>query len=130
MSAIPLIIEALLKDPDVGAIVHDRIFAVQSPQGATLPAIVVVQTSEATGYTLDHRSDGYPEARINLICRADTASRAILLGDAAIKALQNLREGVSGATATFFRAPIDRTDFIDGERAFRRILGWAVRYRA
>ncbi|MGE3246979.1 MAG: DUF3168 domain-containing protein [Beijerinckiaceae bacterium] len=129
MSAIPILIQMLLDDAGVAALVEDRVHAVQAPQNTALPSIVVLQTSEAEDYSIDHSTAGYPEARLTVICRASTAGGAISLGDAVIAALRSKQEGVDSSPATLFKADIDSTDFVDAQKLFRRILGWSVYFR-
>jgi hypothetical protein len=140
MSAIPLIIARLLASEAVWAIVENRVYAVMAPQAdpptardhaymrRRLPDCIVQQTTESEEYSLAHEASDYPEARVVVICRGNTATQAITLGDAVLATLKNVHSDVDGVT--IFREPIDSTDYTDDAQAFRRLLGFRVRYRS
>lgn len=128
MNALTIANTALRAAPAVTAIAGPRIYLVQAPQGDALPSLVITGLSEAEDYTLGNGAGNFPEARIAVICRAPTASQALALGDTVLAALKNLR----GPQATFFREPMDSTDFSPqpAPGMFRRVLGFRVRYRS
>ena len=125
MSAIPHVIAGLQANTPVVALAGARIHAVAAPQAEFFPSIVVLQTSEAEEYSIFEGATSYPESRVTVMCRAQTAGDAIRLGDAVIAALKNVRSG----GVTIWRDQVDSTDFVEDAKIFRRLLGFHVRYR-
>ncbi len=82
-----------------------------------------MQLSEAEDYGLSEGALEYPEARITVMCRAQTASDAIRLGDAVISALKNVNGAVTVAgsptVAAILRDPVDSTDYTDEGKVYR-----------
>jgi Protein of unknown function (DUF3168) len=123
MSAIPLTIAALRSIPAVVTAAGPRIYPVQAPQGAALPHIVVTVGSESEDMTLTGATDR-PEARAMIVIRAATAKET---GDIGAAIISGLKARFGGATE-FYRDPIDSTDYLDGLKVYRRVLGFTVVY--
>lgn len=132
MSAIPIVIEILKKNPNVAALAGPEVHAITAPQGTPLPNAVVSLLSEADEYTMGG-AQSYPDARVSVVCRAQTAGDAIRLGDAAIEALKNVDGLVTVAGAarrvTVMRDQMDSTDYTDDGKVYRRMIGFRLRYR-
>jgi Protein of unknown function (DUF3168) len=123
MSAIPITIAALQQIPAVVAATGGRIFPIQAPQGAALPHLTVTVGSEAEGYCLDG-ADDQPEARVSFVIRASTAKETGDIGAAIIAGLKDRRTpGV-----WFYREPTDFSDYVEGLKCFRRVIGFNCVY--
>lgn len=86
----------LTNDPDVSALVGDRIYPLLVPQDASLPAIAYQRIS--TGREEAHTGpSGLCSARIQLTCIADSYESAKSVADAVRKSL----DGFSGTMGTF-----------------------------
>ena len=134
MSAIPIVIEILKKNPNVVALAGPEVHAITAPQGTPLPNAVVSLLSEAENYTMTEGAMNYPDARVSVVCRALAAGDAIRLGDAVIAALKNVDGLVTVAGAarrvTVMRDQMDSTDYTDDGKVYRRMIGFRLRYRS
>jgi hypothetical protein len=126
MSAIPHTIAALQTLPAVVGFVQTRIHPIQAPQGAALPHIVVNVGSEAENMTLGGATSR-PEARAVIIIRASSAKETGDIGAAVIAGLK-AKYGAGSAPAEFYRDDVDSSDYLEGPRIYRRILGFTVIY--
>lgn len=128
MSAVPIIIQALLAAPTVTAVVSTRIRPISADQGGTPPDLVIYAASEADAYELAGAME-FPAARVTVECRARTFSAADTLGDKVIAALQNLNGTFDGKHAQVFGWSQVASDHDDEFSIFRRVLDFHVRYR-
>lgn len=128
MSAIPLIVEALQASADVTGLVEGRIYPIRNVQGEEAPHLVVVPLSESDGNVLTGEADSLPEARVAVICRSKAALQVIQLGDAVVKALPG-RRTLQGQTVQIVREDIDSAEYLEGQNAFRRTIGFRIHYR-
>lgn len=129
MNAISAVTQALLADSGVSAIVGDRINPIIGPQGGSYPDIVVHQISNPDEILLSG-TGSYPNARVQIECRASTATAAMALGDAVIAAFDGLRGTFAGMNVTsFLPTGTDTTDSATDWSTFRRLIHFSVRYR-
>ncbi|MFI0847871.1 DUF3168 domain-containing protein [Mesorhizobium sp. IMUNJ 23232] len=128
MSALPIIEAILSATPAVTAIVFDRIFYSVAPQGAALPYLVMIGTSEADETLLQGQAQ-FPEGLVSVACYAADFPAVESLGDAVISALQDAAGEFRGKQATVTRDGGGSFDFMPSDRVHRRVESFAVRYR-
>lgn len=130
MSAISIVREILAVDPDIIAVVAQRIFPIELPQKIQLPAIVLSSVDEVDGRHLSG-SDRYPVGRFIVDCIGATHLAADALGDASSAVLIDYRGLIAGHQIDDIAH--DGVDFVDrgatGD-AWRRRLGFRMRFRA
>lgn len=118
------VIARLLAGAGVAAIVGDRIWPMDRPQGQPLPAVVVRRIDQAPLYQ-DSGSTGLERARVQVDCWADTPPAAIDLA-VAVKAQLNDFEGASAGT-TFQSVTIigehDNSETGAGRASYPRRVG-------
>lgn len=129
MSAVPATVQALMGNAAVAALVVQRVYPVVSPQGASLPNIVVHLVSEDDELLLRGHA-GYPQARVSVECRAATYTAVNALGEAVKAALQPLhRARYAGVLVSFQKQGSDYSDFADDSQTHRRILDFYARWQ-
>lgn len=128
MSAVNIIIQALLSKPAVTAIVSDRVTMRPLPTASALPAITVYLVSDVEGYTLAGAT-GYPESRVTVECLAKTGPAADILGEAVRGALKDFRGTIAGKNATIFKEGTDAADNEENQPVYRRHIDFIVRWR-
>jgi hypothetical protein len=129
MSALTPVHSILSTNAGVTTLVSTRIYPVEVPQGAALPAVAFNMVDDRDGRHLQG-SDDYPVARFLIDCVCETYPAADALGNAVRGALIDYR-GTVGEFAIDDIAH-DDVDFFDrGETggAWRRRLGFRARYR-
>ena len=129
-SAIDIGIAAALAATAVTDIVTDRIFPIVAPQTSASPNIIVSIISEHDDILLSGHSAKYPNARVSFICRGDSATDILNLGDALKASLENISNAsIAGQIATFFKTSTDVTGFADTPPIFERTIDFMIRWR-
>lgn len=128
MSAVPAIMQALLANSGVTALVGTRIDAVQGGQGYKGPSIVVYAASEHDESILSGASD-FPEARVSIECIGNRASQAAAVESAVKLALKNLNGVFDGKKIQVFGWAHIASDHNENHTIFRDILDVKCRYR-
>jgi hypothetical protein len=131
MSGVSLIINALLAQAGVAALVSTRIRPFPLQQGESLPAIAVAMSAEDEEQLLAGASQ-YPQTSVQIHCIATKASAAIDLGEAVKNALRDLLYTSSDSPAvkaSFQKDGVDFTDFADDLSTHRRVMAFTVRWR-
>lgn len=92
------VIQLLTAGPDVAAIVDERVYADEAPDGATYPLLVVTKVAGPGAYTNDGDT-GLEEARVQVDCYTDQGGEALItLRTAVRRRLSGFRGGaVSGS---------------------------------
>ena len=100
----------LTSDPDVSALVGDRIYPLLVPQDATLPAIAYQRIS--TGRDETHTGpSGLSQARIQLTCIADSYDAAKAVADAVRSSLDGFSGTMGGINVGACFVTNDRDDW-------------------
>jgi len=129
MSAIAISIQALLADDSVAELVGDAVHPVKAPQGSAT-CIVLHQISEVDAPMLTGPQAGFYRSRVQVDCRARTATAALALGEAVKAALGSLvRASIAGCEATFTMAGVDGTDALDDASLYRRHIDFYCHWR-
>jgi len=128
MSAVSIVIQALLADSTVYGIVGDQIEPNALSATATMPAITATLVSENEGYLLTGAS-GYPNARVQVECVTLNYPATDNLGKAVISALKDFNGAIAGYSAIIFKGGTDATDFSDDNTVHRRTIDFFVRWR-
>lgn len=128
MSALPVIEAILSAAAPVTGIVSNRIFYSVAPQGAAVPYIVLIGTSEGDEVLLQGQAQ-FPEGLISVAMYGADFPAVESLGDAVIAALQDAAGTYRGRTATVMRDGGGSFDFLPADRIHRRIDNFSVRYR-
>ncbi len=90
---------------------------------------MVVPLSESDGNVLTGEADNLPEARLAVVCRSPKALDVITLGDAVVAALSG-RKTLLGQQVQIVREDVDSSEYVEGQNAFRRTLGFRIHYRS
>lgn len=137
MSARELIIRKLLATPAITAVVGDKIYPSQAPQGVVPPFILVTKPGQENRQLLKNSAE-MPRARVSLECNAASALGAEDLGDLLYTVLQNVTNEAVGdgaspettiGTITVMPADSDIDDFDDERLGYRRIIDFYVDWR-
>lgn len=129
-SAIDIGVAACLAQPEIAALVSDRVFPNVAPQGSDFPNVVVYQSGESDDLILSGPSADFPEARLSFVCRALTATSMLDLGDNLKDTLKTiLRQRFVGREASFIKTATDVTGFADDPPVHERTIDFHVRWR-
>lgn len=134
MSAVPIITQLLLAAPEVAALVGDKIFAIQAPQDALRP-YVVVHLTDNDDTPLLRGAGRYYRSVIQLDLYSEMspsgATEVILLGDAIIDALNGVvKASIAGCKDV--DVLLGSTDFTESAleaNTHRRVIQFNVRWR-
>lgn len=125
-SAIPLVIALLKAAAPVGALVNDRIDPEISKAGATLPRIVVRQSTGRQVYGLT-KATGLREGRVTVLCAAKTFTAADRVAQTVIAALMDVRHAAVGNQHVTIRQEGEDTGTAEPDgSAYTRIVGFYV----
>lgn len=129
MSAVQIVIQALLGEPGVAAFVGDRITIAPVPRQMDMPALSVYLVSENDGYHMQGANE-FPESRVTVECLAEDPGVADRLGKAVIVALRNFRGAIgSYRDIAIFKDGSDQQDNDAQASVMRRIIDFRVRWR-
>jgi len=129
--AVGLAVQALLADSAVIAITSTRIKPLPLADGTDYPAIAVAMSAEEEEYLLAGSSQ-YPQSTVQIHCVAETATDALVLGEAVKVALRDLSFTLAGPPSThasFAKEAVDFTDYSDDLSTHRRVMSFSVRWR-
>ena len=134
MSALAITVKTLLADSTLTPIVGNRIYPIFAPPDAKIPNIVVHLVGEEEEELLQGASI-WPEARVSIECRSDSAPQVDRVAQRIIDWLRDKRNyEVFGHEATFRKEGSDVTDSSDeiskgAPYVSRRIIDFYLRYR-
>lgn len=133
MSALTITIQTLLAGSGVTALVKQRIYPIDVPQGVAVDNIIVHLVYQAEEVLLAGASH-WPESRVSIECRGDAVT-ADKIGEAVIDWLRDKDLYViEGSEVSFMKEGTDETDSSPASQqgqplVCRRILDFYVRYR-
>lgn len=134
MSATGLVIQLLLQDAGVAALVGDAIFPVIAPQDQPAPWLTVRVLAEDAEYVLGGDTGGF-DSRIEVSCHHRTFALVDALGEAVKGALTcNIERGIEDAngaplgTITTWKAGADISDVSDDRKIYRRLMDFRGRW--
>ena len=129
MSAVAITIQALLAASGVTALTGTHVYPIKAPQNATT-SVVVHLIHEADDLMLTGPHAEYYRARVQIDCRADTATKVMALGEAVKAALGNIvRRSFASGKATFFKEGSEAMQAIDEPALYRRHMDYKVFWR-
>lgn len=130
MSAIQLAVDALKLNQAVTSITSlSRIFPLASPQGVTLPHVIVHIASGGDDQLLTGAAKLY-RSRIQCDCIAPSATVAEQLGNAVRGALEERKSNYPAKLRDCFVDGVDGSDYSDDRTSFRRYLGFHIHWSA
>jgi len=131
----PAIIARLEADPNVTALVDDRVYWLVRPQGSPLPALVVQIISEERTQHLKGFDDAF-EATVQVAAQAERYSLSRQLAEAAVAALIDVAEvdDADGSSVVFWRGSVDGPRDLGGQEetrfVHRAVVDLVIRYRS
>lgn len=134
MSATGLIIQLLVQDSAVAALVDAAIFPIIAPQDHPLPYLTVRVLAEDAEYVLAGDTGGF-DSRIEVSCHHRTFALVDALGEAVKGALTcNIERDIEDAngdplgTITTWKTGADIADVSDDRKIFRRLMDFRGRW--
>jgi hypothetical protein len=134
MSATGLVIQLLLQDSDVAALVDEAVFPIIAPTDVSLPYITVRVIAEDAEYVLGGDTGAF-DARIEVACHHRNFAKVDALGEAVKGALIcNIETEVKDAkdkalgTITTWKAGADISDVTEDRKIFRRLMDFRGRW--
>lgn len=128
-SALDLLQAALESEASVTAKVADRIFAIELPQKAAFPALVLHLVEERDVRMLAGAAQ-YPVARLIVDCIGETFAQATTTGAVIKDALRDWSGVAAGFDCYFEADDIDHFDRGESGKLWRRRIGFQARFRA
>lgn len=107
----------------------NRIYPVAAPQKAVAPYVVVGLAAEEDEQLLAGAAKLY-KGRVQVDCVAADGNNADLLGEAVKAALEDVvKASIAGKTVDSEKDGIDFTQVSDDRTAFRRVIGFYIRWQ-
>lgn len=128
-SALDLLQAALESDAPVIAKVAGRVFAIELPQKATFPALVLHLVDERDTRTLSGAGQ-YPVARYIVDAIGETFGQAAGTGAVVKDALRDWSGVAAGFDCYFETDDVDHFDRGESGKLWRRRIGFRARFRA
>lgn len=128
--AIDIVSEVLRANPEVAALVGNRVYPVLAPQGAAFPNIALTLVSDNDDMLLSGAAQ-FPESRVSVVSRGLTATQMMNIADTVKVALRNITHRTVGDAldVCIHKAGTDFTAAFDDPLSFEQTTDYMVRWR-
>ena len=121
----------LRANTNISALLGDRIYIVEAPQGVVEPyAIIFMVSSNSDSITLCYNDGAEPRFQINIFTKGhDEAYKTLQIGNTIIDAIQNYNGAMDGITVDYIKAHgVQVLQDEDNEDIFQGIVEFSCRY--